>query len=78
MRWWLVVYGEGNRNTDKTTDLQSISKTCNVVSSTPQHKLLDVPYTGNVQPEQLNFIFCLINKMREIALYKTLSILRSL
>jgi len=22
MRWWLVVYGEGNRNTDKTTDLQ--------------------------------------------------------
>jgi hypothetical protein len=20
MRWWLVVYGEGNRNTDKTTD----------------------------------------------------------
>jgi urate oxidase len=22
MRWWLVVYGEGNRNTDETTDLQ--------------------------------------------------------
>jgi hypothetical protein len=48
----------------------------NVVSSTPRHKLLDVPY--NVEPEQLSFIFCLINKMREITFYKTLSILRSL
>ena len=28
----------------------------------------------NVQPEQLSFIFCLINEMREITFYKTLSI----
>ena len=72
--WPISFIGDGNRSSQRKQLTCTLSH--NVVSSTPRHKLLDVPY--NVQPEQLSFIFCLINKMREITFNKTLSILRSL